>query len=408
MKPRFASKEFHFLKPDSDDHPPVQAPGIYFSDLVHQKTAAFSGFDQRLAAAKIPKNAFVCAAIQVAQTATEPTLEKAREIFEACFHSVLDKDRGIWESLDPSAFVLVFWDYDDQQQAMDLLGSLKNKITHALKTELLAGVAQFPFHDYSRSQVFASALKALDHAAFFGPGTLRHFDGISLNISGDRLYHLENHDAAIHEYEKGLALSPKDINLMNSLGVCYGMTGELEKARQSFEAAMAINPGEIMVVYNLGLIHQILDDMDRAVFFLRKAHGIDRNIFEVELLLGHLLFKAGKPDQALPHIETASLLNPESSLAPRILGEIYLERRDLDRAGAAFNCAVKLRPSDPLSLSGYALVMALQNRNLKIALTFAQRSVDLEPDTVLFRERLDQVRQLAQAQDTPEIKQKFA
>ncbi|MCA1787549.1 MAG: tetratricopeptide repeat protein, partial [Desulfobacteraceae bacterium] len=393
MKPKFASKEFTFLKPDSDDHL-IQAPKTYFSDLVHMKTVSFTAFEQRLSTAKIPKTAFVCAVIQVARSASEQTREKARDIFETCFHSVLDNKRGIWESLDPTAFVLVFWDYDNQKKAMDLLESLKSKISQALKTDLLVGVAMFPFHEFSRSQVFANALKAIDHAAFFGPGYMKHFDGISLNISGDRLYHLEQYDVAIKEYKKGLELEPKNINLMNSLGVCFGVTGELEKAKQLFQSAMDINPKEIMVIYNLGLIHQILGDMDKSVFFLRKAHGIDSSIFEVELLLGHLLFKTKKSDQALLHLESASRMNPKSSMAFRIMGEILLERQDLDKAGAAFNCAVKLNPTDPISLSGYALAMALRKKNVKIALTFAQKSVTLEPENPIFQERLEQVRQL--------------
>ncbi len=407
MKPRFASKEFTFLKPDSDELS-IQEPKTYFSDLVHKKTVSFEAFEQRLAAARIPKNGFTCAAIQVAQTASEQTLEKARDIFEACFHSVLDKKRGIWEALDPTAFVLVFWDYDNQRKAMDLLESLKDKISHALKAELLVGVAFFPFHTFSGSEIFANALKAIDHAAFFGPGHMKHFDGISLNISGDRLYQLGQYEAAVQEYEEGLLLEPKNINLLNSLGVCFGVTGELEKARLSFTRAMDINPREIMVIYNLGLVHQILGNNDKAVFFLKKAHGIDHTVFEVELLLGHLLFKTQQYDQALPHLEAASRIHPESSMAFRTMGEIFLDRRDLDKAGTAFNAAVKLKPTDPIALSGYALAMALRKRNLKIALTFARKSVALEPENTIFQDRLEQVRQLTKSSQGYDKTKKFA
>ncbi len=407
MIPRFTSKEFTFLKPDSDDHP-IQEPDTFFSDLVHTKTVSFAAFEERLASARIPKTGFVCAAIQVDRAASEQTREKARDIFEACFHSVLDKKRGIWESLNPTAFVLVFWDYDNRKKAMDLLESLKNKISQALAAELTVGVAWFPFHDFLCSQVFANALKAIDHAAFFGPGHMKHFDGISLNISGDRLYHLGQYGAAIREYEKGLLLEPGNINLMNSLGVCFGVTGDLEKARQSFTDALEINPREIMVIYNLGLVHQILENTDKAVFFLQKAHGIDKHVFEVELLLGHLLFKAGKCDQALPHLETASRLNPESGLAFRTLGEIFLDRQEMEKAGVAFNSAVKLKPADGIALSGYALAMARRNRNLKIALTFAKKSVALEPENTIFQERLEQVRQLTKPSQNHGRTKKFA
>jgi tetratricopeptide (TPR) repeat protein len=396
MTSRFASREFHFLKPDSDTSPPIQAPDTYFSDLVHQKTAAFTGFENRLLSADIPKEAFVCAVIQIADTASESTLEKARDVFESWFRSMSDNQRGIWETLDNRAFVLVFWDYDNQKKAMDLLASLKANITQALKTDLLMGVARFPFQDCSRSDVFANALKAIDHAAFFGFGHVQHFDGISLNISGDRLYQLEQYDAAIQEYENGLILAPKDINLINSLGVCYGVSGDLEKAKACFEAALVINPKEIMVLYNLGLTCQVLEDMDKAVFFLRKAHSIDSRIFEVELLLGHLLFQAQKCDAALPHLETASQVNPRSSIAFRIMGELFLEQQEPDPAEAAFNTAVKLNPLDPAALSGYALAMTMKKRNLKIALTFAEKSVTLAPENEVFQKRLARVQQTLQ------------
>jgi tetratricopeptide (TPR) repeat protein len=408
MTPRFSSREFHFLKPESETSPPIQAPDTYFSDLVHQNTAAFTGFEQRLVSADIPHDRFVCAVIQVAETASENTRDKARDIFESWLRSMSDNRRGIWEALDDRTFVLVFWDYKTQKKAMNLLESLKATITQALKTDLLAGVAWFPFQDCYRSEVFANALKAIDHAAFFGFGHTQHFDGISLNISGDRLYQLAQYDAAIQEYEKGLILAPKDINLMNSLGVCHGVTGDVEKAKARFEAALEINPKEIMVLYNLGLTCQVLEDTDKAVFFLRKAHGIDSRIFEVELLLGHLLFQAKKPDKALPHLETAARENPKSSLAFRIMGEIFLEQEAPEQAETAFNSAVKLNPLDPAALSGYALAMTMKRRNLKIALTFAEKSTALAPENKVFQERLKRVQQALDGNDADDPSQKLA
>ncbi|MEX1300017.1 MAG: tetratricopeptide repeat protein [Desulfotignum sp.] len=408
MTPRFASREFHFLKPDSEMTPPIKAPDFYFSDLVHRKTPAFTAFEHRLLSVDIPKKKFVCAVIQMAETASEDTREKARGIFESWFSSMSDNQRGIWETLDNRAFVLVFWDYDNQKKAVSLLESLKTNITQALKTDLLAGVAWFPFQDCSRSEVFANALKAIDHAAFFGFGHTQHFDGISLNISGDRLYQLDQYDAAIQEYEKGLVLAPKDINLMNSLGVCYGVTGDLEKARACFEAALKINPKEIMVLYNLGLTCQVMEDADKGIFFLRKAHGIDGCILEVELLLGHLLFQTQQYDAALPHLETASQVNPRSSMAFRIMGEIFLIQQSPDQAETAFNTAVKLNPLDPAALSGYSLALTMKNRNLKIALTFAEKSVALAPENKVFQERLARVQQALEGNDIDDQSQKLA
>lgn len=396
MNPKFSSKEFRFLKPGSEEAV-LRPPRTYFSDLIHSGNVPFETFARRLDSAEIPAPAFCCAAIRVKGEATEATQNLAGDIFEACFHSVLDKKRGIWEILSPTACVLAFWDFDDTKKAKQLLDTLMQNMSNTLNADLIMGVSMFPFHEFSRPETVGSALKALDHAAFFGAGKRQQFDAVSLNISGDRLYQLGKYDDAMAEYEKGLELEPMNINLINSLGVCHGVSEDLEKAREAFEQAIAISPKEIMVVYNLGLIHQIQGDMDKAILYMRKAHGIDDTIFEVELLLGHLLFKENRYEQALPHLAAAARINPESGLAFRIQGEIYLDRQAPDKAGAAFNSAVKLNPNDPTALSGYAVAMVRRNRNLKIALNFAKKSVELEPDNPVFRNRLDEVLEILEA-----------
>lgn len=395
---KFTSKEIHFLKTESDGHP-IRPPKTFFSDLLQSLPVQIEKLKARLASAQIPGDNFICAVIKVSETASEQTKEKAKDIFEACFHSILDKERGLWESLDDTSFALIFWDYLKEENGARLISLLKEKISTALKTDILMGVATFPFHDFERSDIIGNALKAIDHAAFFGDNHYIYFDAVSLNISGDRLYQLDNYEKALQEYKRGLESEPKNINLINSLGVCYGVMGEIAQAQKEFEKAIAINPREVMVIYNIGLIHRINEEDDKAILYLKKAHGIDQNVFEIELLLGHLLFKQEKWDRALPHLEAATSLNPDSSMAFRMKGEIFLDKldkKDPQKAGAEFNQAVKLNPSDAISLSGYALAMALQEKNLKIALSFANKSVALEPNP-LFQNRLKQIQEICDA-----------
>ncbi|MCP3941854.1 MAG: tetratricopeptide repeat protein [Desulfobacteraceae bacterium] len=393
---KFTSKEIHFLKAESDEHP-VQPPEIFFSDLLQTQTVQIKTLNDRLASTEIPGNDFICAIVQISEKAPERTKEKAKEIFEACFHSVLDKERGIWESLDDTAFAMVFWDYIKEENGSRLIGLLKEKISTALKTDILMGVATFPFHNFKKADILGNALKAIDHAAFFGSNHMIYFNAVSLNISGDRLYQLKHYDKAIQEYKKGLENDPRNINLINSLGVCYGVIGKIEQAQKEFTKAIAMNPVDVMVIYNIGLIHRINDDEDRAIIYLKKAHGIDQNVFEIELLLGHLLFKQKQWTRALPHLEAAGRLNPDAARAFRMKGEIFLDKldkKDPRKAWAQFNKAVKLNPSDAVSLSGYAHSMALQKKNLKIALSFANKSVTLEPDNPLFCKRLKQIQKI--------------
>ncbi len=407
MTNKFSSKEIHFLKTDPDDFN-FRPPELYFSDLLLTKTIQIKAFEKRLSETKIPGRNFLCAVIQISSDASESTQEKAKDTFETTFNSFLDNKRGIWENLNGTSFVLAFWDYVSVEKASQLMVSLKNNMSVALKANILIGIAKFPYHYFSKSQTFSNALKAIDHAAFFGPDSLIHFDATSLNISADRLFGLNKYDMAIKEYQKGLEIEPSDINLINSLGVCFGVMGELDKAKLEFENAMKNNPNELMVIYNIGLLYQIEDDIDKAIMYLRKAHSIKPSAFEVELLLGHLLIKKKQLDQALPHLEKASRVNPKSGLAFRLKGEIYLMDHLPEKASHEFNKAIKLNPSDAASLSGYARSLDLQEKNLNIALTFAKNSIAIEPDNQLFKKRLNAIQDKIEGRTLLEDKIKTA
>jgi len=398
MTQKFIAKEIHFLKKRSEDAQ-IHPPETYFSDLIHTPGVQYTAVEERLK--QVPqKKGLTCAVVQVDTDAGKEVKEKAREIFEACFHSILDnasrQNRGLWEALGETSFALAFWDYDKEKDGIRLLTLLRDKISERLGARILMGTASFPCHDFPREATLPNALKAIDHAAFFGPGRMIHFDAVSLNISGDRNFQLEQYEEALADYQAGLTISPKDINLINSLGVTHGIMGNLDKALEFFEAASVINPKEVMVVYNIGLIHRINEKDDKAVFYLKKAHGISPDVFEIELLLGHLLYKQDQPDQALTHLEAACRLRPDSGTPYRIKGQILLDREDAAGAGTAFNSAVKYSPGDAAALSGYAKAMALQGKNLTIALSFAQKSIGLDPDNPLFRERLKEIQELTE------------
>ncbi len=394
MTQKFNAKDIQFLKTERTGDTKVVPPETYLSDLLHAPTVQFTSFKDRFSKTSLPKDRCIAAVIRIAPNTPESVKDADTAIFESSFNGILNTKRGLWERLDESTFALVFWDYIDEKEGIALLSGLKDKIESQLQAKLTMGLAGYPCHEFSRDDILGNALKALDHAAFFEPGRTIHFDAVSLNISGDRLYQIGKYPEAIQEYKQGLRLSPKDINLINSLGVTYGINKQLDNALTFFEQALAINPEEVMVVYNIGLIHRINNDKDRAILYLKKAHSINANIFEIELLLGYLLFKNGQPDRAMPHLDAAIGLKPESGTPFRIKGQIFLDQNDARAAGAAFNIAVKQTPNDAVALSGYAHAMALQKKNLSIALSFAKKSVAMVPDNILFSQRLAEIQDI--------------
>ncbi|MCG8551899.1 MAG: hypothetical protein MI799_15970, partial [Desulfobacterales bacterium] len=189
MMLKFIAKEIRFLKTPGDA-PDLKPPDVYYSDLLTQPSKEFEIFARRIADTCASQKTFITAAIQIDPAAPEDVIDKTNEIFHNCFHSVLDEDRGLWECLDPFTAIFVFWDYETLSQGKKLLDLLNEKIAQALNAELIMGTITFPFNEFPVEEMAGCALKALDHAAFFGPGHAVEFDGLTLNISGDRLFQL--------------------------------------------------------------------------------------------------------------------------------------------------------------------------------------------------------------------------
>ena len=53
---------------------------------------------------------------------------------------------------------------------------------------LSAGISEYPFKRYAKTEIVRNCQKAILHAEFFGYGSVVVFDAVSLNISGDIYY----------------------------------------------------------------------------------------------------------------------------------------------------------------------------------------------------------------------------
>ena len=71
---------------------------------------------------------------------------------------------------------------------MEMGSAVKEQLSRRRRETVSMGCARYPMINFSKAQVFENARKAIDHAAFFGPGSRVAFDAVSLNISGDNRY----------------------------------------------------------------------------------------------------------------------------------------------------------------------------------------------------------------------------
>lgn len=297
-------------------------------------------------------------------------------------------ENGMWGRLD-QGILGCFFPQKNQGASLELAQKIKTSLKESTHETVSIGMASYPMLSFSKGQIIDNAGKALDHAAFFGPDSIVSFDAVSLNISGDTLYQNGDIDGAVEEFKTALLLDPSDVNVHNSLGVCYANLGDYENALKEFEEAVRLDTKEVMAFYNAGLAHLLSGNNEKALEYLLEAdEKADEDIFEVALQTGSVYLAMEKPESAEKALEKAIKLNPESGLAFRYLGECFVAMNRTDDAISAYKKAIRCNPNDAESLSALGYLFDLLGENPEITTIFCQQSIDIAPENGLFRHRL--------------------
>jgi tetratricopeptide (TPR) repeat protein len=364
-------------------------PDVRFSDMLDRQ-GLIHAIDTRMAS--VPSLCAVAVRIEW-KAGVNADNEKETGILEEAVISIAAHCRthmGSWARIAPDRFACVFPHFtagDGQLWGQALLDAFPGEKCPAFTI----GVAAYPSINYARTQIVENAEKALEHAGFFGPGTITVFDAVSLNISGDRRYQAGDITGAKEEYKKGLLLDPADVNLHNSLGVCHGVLKDYSHALSSFEYAIWLAPDEVMPLYNKGYILLLTGNLKEALACFLAADALEPNVFEVIFHIGQAYSEMGASAKAQPYLEAATRANSRSGPAYKSLGAC-LDKLGLTReAIQAYKSAVKINPGDAESLSLLGRLYTERRESLDVASVLCEQSVRLSPDNGLFRHRLGHV-----------------
>lgn len=108
---------------------------------------------------------------------------------------------------------------------------------------------------------------------------------MQLFSEGSRFYIRQEFQGAIGPYQAALDLEKKQRKLspniwrvlVDNLGMAYGISGDLDRAEETFNYGVSQDPGYPMFYYNLGCTYAERNDMDRAMEFLKKAFSLKAN-----------------------------------------------------------------------------------------------------------------------------------
>lgn len=311
---------------------------------------------------------------------------RAKDLVDALKALCRDPGSG-WGLYEPDILCGFFPDKTDQA-CMEMGRAIQDRLHPEGAGTVSIGCARHPTIHFSKAQTFENARKAIDHAAFFGPGSRVVFDAVSLNISGDNRYQEGDIPGAVREYRSALRLDPTDVNVLNSLGVCYAIQEDWARAVECFETALWLAPHEVMAVYNLALVDQARGEPDRALERYREVLDIQQDHFESLFQMGRLYLEKRETDKAEACFQKAVSVRPGSGPTHRYLGECGMLLGKTQDAIHAFKKAVKINPNDAASLSALGSLFNEIGENPEVALAFCEQSVKIAPEEGLYRYRL--------------------
>ena len=300
------------------------------------------------------------------------------------------RENGTWGAID-SESVGCFLPGKNDADTLHLAKDIQIRARGLDSTTVSIGIASYPTADYAKADIFENAKKALTHASFFGADSAVVFDAVSLNISGDERYQQGDVPGAIAELKQALKLDPNNINILNSLGVCYGVSGDTGQALDAFKKVIQIDPKEMMAYYNAGYVHGLKQQPAKALAYYQQAEALDQNVFEVAFQIGKLALDQADISTAKTYFEKALELQPESWITNFHLGECCEALNMHDEAILYYEAAVKKNPEDACALSALGTLYAHKAENPEISTLFCKKAVEMSPENGLFHYRLGKI-----------------
>jgi tetratricopeptide (TPR) repeat protein len=132
--------------------------------------------------------------------------------------------------------------------------------------------------------------------------------------------------------EKAAELNPQSGRAHFELGVALGETGDWAGSATHLEIAVARAPDSDDLHYYLAMAYDKLGRATDAEKSFRTTLQINANHYRANLFLGRLLGMENNPSAALPFLQKAVSLEPQSPDAHKFLANVYIELGQMQKA----------------------------------------------------------------------------
>jgi tetratricopeptide (TPR) repeat protein len=174
----------------------------------------------------------------------------------------------------------------------------------------------------------------------------RFLDAYSFLRAGMANERTGNYPGAVRAYERGLAVEPENVELLNALGFALFQQGKSQEAVAALEKALAVDPKHLKAHNNIALASIELGELEVAEAHYRESLAIEPQA-AIYSDLGFVLEREGLTDEAIEQYEKALALDPTSASAHYNLGGALLRRGQSAAAEQHFRAALEQKSSAP-------------------------------------------------------------
>jgi tetratricopeptide (TPR) repeat protein len=187
---------------------------------------------------------------------------------------------------------------------------------------------------------------------------------------------------------KALSIDPLCVEAYKALANTLAWQKKFNSAKRTLERALEIDPNYVGAHINLSIAYAAWEDFQEAERRLTLAWQKDPSVPFSLFLLAVLHLKLGRYDQALS-VANQLLKAAESTFYVRvghqILSDVYLYRRDYDRAWEHMQKALELGASDAYGKAARAVLYAAQGKREEALEKSREVPTDIIRNEVVFQ-----------------------